>query len=85
MEIIHAIGLYCFLFLHSVINSISIEEVPKGSNDRPIQDVVIVDSGEVWRTFWKLLFPLNSSFMQQLDIVHETDADGNQVPLHAEL
>ncbi|KAI0031733.1 cyclophilin-like domain-containing protein [Vararia minispora EC-137] len=43
-----------------------IEDVPKGRNDRPNEDVVIFDCGE-------------------LEIVLETDAEGNQVPLHAEL
>ena len=38
----------------------------KGSGDRPLEDVVIVDSGE-------------------LEIDYETDEDGKQVPLRAEL
>ncbi|KIK67237.1 hypothetical protein GYMLUDRAFT_156753 [Collybiopsis luxurians FD-317 M1] len=43
-----------------------IENVAKGSNDRPKEDVVIVESGEL-----------------ELEVI--TDADGAQVPLHAEL
>ncbi|KII92877.1 hypothetical protein PLICRDRAFT_102637 [Plicaturopsis crispa FD-325 SS-3] len=43
-----------------------IEDVPKGKSDRPLEDVVIADSGE-------------------LEVETETDAEGNQVPLHAEL
>ncbi|KAI9456530.1 cyclophilin-like domain-containing protein [Lactarius psammicola] len=41
-----------------------IEDVSKGANDRPVEDVIIADSGEL---------PL------------DVDADGKQVPLHAEL
>ncbi|KAH8119110.1 cyclophilin-like domain-containing protein [Phellopilus nigrolimitatus] len=44
----------------------AIEKVPKGSSDRPVQDVVIADAGE-------------------LEIDYEVDADGKQVPVHAEL
>lgn len=43
-----------------------IENVEKGSSDRPVLDVVIEDSGE-------------------LPVETETDADGNEVPLHVEL
>ncbi|KAI0055177.1 hypothetical protein BV25DRAFT_1815991 [Artomyces pyxidatus] len=41
-----------------------IEDVAKGRNDRPVEDVIIADSGEL---------PL------------DTDAEGKEVPLHAEL
>ncbi|KAK7472723.1 Peptidyl-prolyl cis-trans isomerase B, variant 2 [Stygiomarasmius scandens] len=44
----------------------AIENVKKGASDRPVEDVIIVDCGE-------------------LEVEVETDADGNQVPLHAEL
>ncbi|KAF8200654.1 cyclophilin-like domain-containing protein [Pholiota molesta] len=43
-----------------------IENVAKGSGDRPVVDVVIADSGE-------------------LPVEPATDAEGNQVPVHAEL
>ncbi|KAI0281046.1 cyclophilin-like domain-containing protein [Russula aff. rugulosa BPL654] len=42
------------------------EDVAKGSSDRPVEDVIIVDCGE-------------------LPLEVEVDADGKQVPLHAEL
>ncbi|KAJ7079141.1 cyclophilin-like domain-containing protein [Mycena belliarum] len=44
----------------------AIENVPKGGGDKPVQDVVIADCGE-------------------LKVEAETDAEGNQVPIHAEL
>ncbi|ESK96551.1 peptidylprolyl isomerase b [Moniliophthora roreri MCA 2997] len=44
----------------------AIENVKKGPSDRPVEDVIIADCGE-------------------LELELETDADGNQVPLHAEL
>ncbi|ETW80893.1 hypothetical protein HETIRDRAFT_410105 [Heterobasidion irregulare TC 32-1] len=43
-----------------------IENVAKGRGDKPVEDVIIVDSGEL-----------------PLDL--EVDADGKEVPLHAEL
>ena len=42
------------------------ENSKTGPNDRPVEDVVIADCGE-------------------LEIDYETDAEGNQVPVHAEL
>ncbi|KAH9954121.1 cyclophilin-like domain-containing protein [Russula dissimulans] len=48
----------------SIVNEI--EEVAKGRNDRPVEDVTIVDCGEL-----------------PLDV--DVDADGKEVPLHAEL
>ncbi|TFK73897.1 hypothetical protein BDN72DRAFT_760933 [Pluteus cervinus] len=44
----------------------AIEDVAKGSGDRPAEDVIIAKSGE-------------------LPVETEKDADGNEVPLHAEL
>jgi len=44
----------------------AIEDVPKGTGDKPLEDVVITDSGEL-----------------PTDL--PSDADGNQVPLRAEL
>jgi peptidyl-prolyl cis-trans isomerase B (cyclophilin B) len=64
----------------------SVEDVPKGKGDRPVEDVVIVDCGEVRAMDFCLLllflifFPFN-----QLPVETEVDAEGNQVPLHAEL
>ena len=46
--------------------TISAENVAKGRNDRPEEDVIIVDCGE-------------------LEIEYETDENGKQVPIHAEL
>ncbi|EPQ57330.1 peptidyl-prolyl cis-trans isomerase B precursor [Gloeophyllum trabeum ATCC 11539] len=43
-----------------------IENVPKGASDRPVEDVIIADCGE-------------------LEVEHEIDENGNQVPLRAEL
>ena len=72
------------IYIHSCSQTLTSEDFPKGSNDRPLQDVVIADSGEVRKILQDFVL-LNLSSVQQLEIVHETDADGHQVPLRAEL
>ena len=63
-----------------------IEDVPKGSSDRPLVDVIIADSGEVHISH-VLSFHMSNLIHSSLQfpVVHETDTEGNQVPLHAEL
>ncbi len=60
------------------------EKVPKGSQDRPLEDVVIFKSGEVSLIVCCIgdqgLIP---TFQVEVETV--TDGDGKQVPLHAEL
>ena len=56
------ISLYFFLNIYTIFA----ENVAKGRNDRPEEDVIIVDCGE-------------------LEIEYETDENGKQVPIHAEL
>lgn len=55
------ISLY-FFYIYTILA----ENVAKGRNDRPEEDVIIVDCGE-------------------LEIEYETDENGKQVPIHAEL
>jgi peptidyl-prolyl cis-trans isomerase B (cyclophilin B) len=59
------------------------EDVAKGSNDRPVEDIIIVDCGEVRARFFGL-YP-HSYLDPQLPLEVEVDTDGKQVPLHAEL
>ena len=54
------------LYFLKIIYTIFTENVAKGRNDRPEEDVIIVDCGE-------------------LEIEYETDENGKQVPIHAEL
>ena len=61
----------------------SAEDVPKGSNDRPLKDVVISDSGEVRLELSKLL--LFTDKLAQLLVEPVVDNQGNEVPLRAEL
>ena len=68
MDVVRAIGpsyanspLF-FLYIYTIFA----ENVAKGRNDRPEEDVIIVDCGE-------------------LEIEYETDENGKQVPIHAEL
>lgn len=61
----------------------TIEDVPKGRGDKPVQDVTISDCGEV--SLSVNLSAIGSNRLSQLEIEAETDAEGNQVPLHVEL
>ncbi len=51
MDIITAIGMFARLL--SIITSLTrnAENAPKGRNDQPSEDVIIVDSGEVGQSF----------------------------------
>lgn len=60
----------------------AIENVKKGSGDRPVEAVTIADSGEVSLALFSLAGYANRT---QLEIEHEIDDNGNQVPLRAEL
>jgi hypothetical protein len=66
--------------------TIFLEDVPKGAQDRPLEAVIIADSGEV-RSF--TLTCHQSKYVDtrvvQLELDLEVDADGKQVPLHVEL
>ena len=67
MDVVRAIGPSSANFpLFFYIYTILAENVAKGRNDRPEEDVIIVDCGE-------------------LEIEYETDENGKQVPIHAEL
>jgi hypothetical protein len=71
-------------FYNVVYLTRSLEDVPKGSNDRPVQDVVISDSGEVcYSTFIGTcsVFILHI----QLPVEPVVDEEGKEVPFHAEL
>jgi hypothetical protein len=57
------------------------EDVAKGNNDRPIEDVTIADCGEV--RFQPFGLRRCSCFAPQLPL--DVDSDGKEVPLHAEL
>lgn len=63
----------------------AIEDVAKGSGDKPKDDVIIFKSGEVSLVLAKCngCAFINPTLVQLA--VEETDAEGNQVPLHAEL
>lgn len=60
-----------------------VEEVPKGGNDRPLEDVIIFDSGEVCQTIHNRYYLLTS--FAQLPVEPVVDEQGKEVPLHAEL
>lgn len=63
---------------------IYLENVPKGANDRPTVDVVIADSGEV-RSLYIYLLNITYLLILQLPVESEGDANGKEVPAHAEL
>ncbi len=58
------------------------EDVAKGSNDRPVEDIIIVDCGEVRAQF---LWLRHRSYLDPQLPLDNVDADGKEVPLHAEL
>lgn len=61
-----------------------IENVKKGGGDRPVEDVVIADSGEVSISHQYSLFKA-LTMVFQLEVELEEDKEGNKVPLRAEL
>jgi hypothetical protein len=72
----------------------AIEAVPKGRGDKPVEDVVIADSGEVClcllplrclqRNVFEADFETSLRHLQlEMEVV--VDEDGNEVPLREEL
>lgn len=87
MEIIHKIGLCTFyiVFIDTYLSRPS-ETVPKGSGDRPSVDVVIKDSGEVIYLWYFHLYDADHLLSKlPVDAEPTADAEGAQVPVHAEL
>lgn len=86
MDVVEKIGLcaHSGLFSTKLMIFIYSENVPKGANDRPTVDVVIADSGEVRSLY---IYSLNITYLLilQLPVESEGDADGKEVPAHAEL
>lgn len=84
MDIIHTIGVFLLSMSPSpIMLTHRAEDVPKGSSDRPLEDVVIYDSGEV-RSGSQIRHHLLTSFPQLL-VESVIDEQGTEVPLRAEL
>ena len=84
MDIIYAIGVL-FLSTSPPPNILThrAEDVPKGRNDRPLEDVVIYDSGEVRPSSQNCYYLLTG--FPQLPVEPVVDEQGTEVPLRAEL